>query len=170
MTNVKDILLVDLNDNIQGYGEKLEIHQKGVLHRAFSVFLFDSTNKLILLQKRASSKYHSAGLWSNACCGHPLDEMNTGWYAQKRLKEEMGIYCELTPQFKFTYHAKLDKGLIEHEIDHVYRGVFNGTPSPNPNEVEDYRWISKMQLYDEILAFPQQFSVWFNQVIKHYFL
>jgi len=98
----QDVLLVDSTDSITGYGEKLDVHKKGILHRAFSVLLFDSSETLILLQKRAHNKYHSGGLWTNACCGHPLDKMNTKWYAQKKLYEEMGICCNLVSQFKKT--------------------------------------------------------------------
>lgn len=164
------VILVDENDQAVGTAEKLEAHKNGVLHRAFSVFIFDDQGRL-LLQKRAKSKYHSGGLWSNTCCSHPAPEEDTGVAAVRRLEQEMGLRCELSEIFSFTYKARLDHDLTEHEYDHVLVGISNEDPKPDPEEVEDWKWIGLHPLLDEIQRYPHQFTHWFriclNRVIRY---
>ena len=133
------VILVDENDNELGLMEKLKAHRKGVLHRAFSVFLLNNSNQL-LLQKRALSKYHSPGLWTNTCCSHPRDNETIIEAANRRLAEEMGISSTMKPLLSFIYKAEFDNGLTEHELDHVVVGNFNGQPSINEDEVCDWKW------------------------------
>ncbi len=135
------MVLVDADDRIIGTGDKLETHRKGALHRAFSVIVWNSAGRL-LLQKRAIRKYHSGGLWTNTCCGHPRPEEDIEAAARRRLKEEMGFTCKLSPLGTITYRAELEGGMIEHELVHVFRGLYDGTVAPDPNEAEGYRWAS----------------------------
>src|SRR5436190_13031104 len=137
---MEEVILVDEHDNAIGTMEKMEAHEKGVLHRAFSILLFNAEGQM-LLQKRSKNKYHSSGLWTNTCCSHPLPGEKIEDAARRRLHEEMGI--DLQPEFsyKFIYKTNLDKNLIEYEYDHVFTGVFNGTPVVNKNEVEDWKFI-----------------------------
>src|SRR5690349_17552900 len=125
------VVLVNPDDTPIGTLSKLEAHRTGQLHRAFSVFIRDSNGR-ILLQRRANGKYHSGGLWTNACCGHPRPDEQTRVAAERRLEEEMGIRCDLSRVNTFTYFADLDNGLVEHELDHVFIGTFSGDPSPDP--------------------------------------
>src|SRR6478752_348872 len=138
---MEHVILVDELDNAIGTMEKMEAHQKGILHRAFSILLFNSKGE-ILLQKRALTKYHSGGLWTNTCCSHPGPSEPIEVAARRRLLFEMGI--DVTPSFafKFTYQAALDHGLTEHELDHVFTAVFDGSPQINPEEVEDWRYMA----------------------------
>jgi isopentenyl-diphosphate delta-isomerase len=142
---------------------------EGLLHRAFSVFIFNSEKKL-LLQKRASSKYHCGGLWTNTCCSHPRENENTLEAANRRLHEEMGLQCSLTPLFTFSYKTEFDNGLTEHEIDHVFFGSTDEMPKINSLEVEDYRYIGIEELQLEIKESPQHFTTWFlialNRVLE----
>lgn len=158
--------MVDEQDNAIGSMEKLEAHQKGALHRAISVLLFNSRGEL-LLQKRAKSKYHSGSLWTNTCCSHPLPEETTINAAQRKLKQEMGIDLALRYLFKFQYRAALDNNLIEHEIDHVFVGTFNGEPQLNPDEAEDWKFISREKLDEEILKMPDHYTIWFKRLLSH---
>src|SRR5258708_11693049 len=119
--------------------EKMEAHQKALLHRAFSVFIFNSKGEF-LLQRRALTKYHSAGLWTNACCSHPRPGEETLQAAKRRLKEEIGIETDLTFKTKFTYKTEFDNGLTEHEVDHVFTGYYNEDPKLNHNEADDFKW------------------------------
>ena len=144
----EQLVLVNENDQAIGVGEKIHTHVIGALHRAFSVFIFNSTGQL-LLQKRSSTKYHSRGLWSNTCCGHPRPGESIVEASQRRLSEEMGFDCDVKEVFEFIYQAKLDNGLYEHEFDHVLVGRFNESPTPNPDEVEDWKWPIS-QLFDSI--------------------
>ena len=166
----KEIILVDKEDNEIGLGEKLEVHQKGKLHRAFSVFIFNSRREL-LLQRRAKIKYHSGGLWSNTCDGHPRPNKEIEKEAKKRLREEMGFECDLRRIFSFTYRRKAGD-LIENEIDHILVGKFEGKPRPNKEEVEDWRWVDYSQLKKEVRDNPQNYTSWFklifNKAIKEY--
>ena len=155
------VILVDEQDNELGVMPKMEAHLKGVLHRAFSVFLFNDNGEL-LLQKRASSKYHSPSLWTNTCCSHPRKNETIIAAAQRRLQEEMGISADLSVQFSFKYKAELDQGLIEHELDHVLIGTFNGKPELNAEEAEDWKYISTAELTKEIQKHPNQFTEWFK--------
>lgn len=155
------VITVDENDVPTGQSEKLEAHQKALLHRAFSVFIFNEKGE-ILLQQRAFSKYHSGGLWTNTCCGHPRPGENTLDAAKRRLQEEMGFVCELDHQFTFTYRAMLDNDLTEYEIDHVYFGQFDSTLNPDKNEVNAYKWISIEELASQLNEHPENFTAWFS--------
>jgi len=154
------VVLVDNNDNAIGTMEKQQAHVEGVLHRAFSIFIFNSENKL-LLQKRASSKYHCGGLWTNSCCSHPRENELILDAANRRLQEEMGMQCELKPLFNFIYKAEFENGLTEHEYDHVFAGQSDQIPELNTEEVEDYRYIGLEELQTEIKVSPQNFTPWF---------
>ena len=164
---MEQVLLVDENDQEIGIMEKMQAHREGLLHRAFSVLIFNSKNEL-LLQKRAVKKYHSGGLWTNTCCSHPRPEEQIVTAANRRLKEEMGIQAELNPLFHFIYKTELDNDMIEHELDHVLIGTSDSLPNLNPEEAEDYRFISLAELNKEIKAFPDNFTVWFKIIIQHY--
>jgi len=137
---MESVVLVDEHDNAVGIMEKMEAHQKGLLHRAFSILLFNNKGEM-LLQKRASQKYHSGGLWTNTCCSHPLPGETMTNATSRKLKQEMGIDTNIEFAFKFIYKSPLDKDLVEHEFDHVFIGTFNGTPSINKEEVEDWKFI-----------------------------
>ncbi len=167
------VILVDVNDLEIGTMEKLEAHQKGFLHRAFSIFIFNSKGEM-LLQKRAAEKYHTGNLWSNSCCSHPLPGENFEICLDRKLMQEMGIGCSLEPAFTFTYKADLDNGLTEYELDHIYTGIYNGVPSPNPLEVSDWRFVSMKALTKELDDSPEQFTPWFRLLFepltRHYFL
>lgn len=160
----KEIILVDEKDNEVGTGEKMQVHQAGLLHRCFSIFIFNSKGEL-LLQKRAKSKYHSGGLWSNTCCSHPRPNQNLKEEAKRRLKEEMGIDCDLKEIFSFIYKAKLGN-LIEYEFDHVFFGKFDGNPKPNKREVEDWKWINPKELKKDIKENPQKYTFWFKKILN----
>ena len=158
-------MLVDANDAQLGSEAKLPAHQLGLLHRAFSVFLFDPRGRL-LLQRRAAGKYHSGGLWTNTCCSHPRPGEAVAAAARRRLRQEMGIDCPLEPAFQFVYCAALDHGLTEHEYDHVLVGRFQGEPAPDPAEVDDWRWAAAGEVLRELEAAPERFTVWFRIAIQ----
>lgn len=157
------IIVVDENDNEKGSIEKLEAHKKGILHRAFSIFVFNDNNKL-LLQKRLQSKYHSGGLWTNTCCSHPRYGESLETAVHRRLIEEMGFDCNLNEIFSFIYKAQLET-LIEHEYDHVFIGNYNGDVIPNENEVEDFKWVNIDELKEDIKNNPHSYTVWFKKSI-----
>lgn len=157
---MEQVILVDENDREIGLMEKMEAHEKGLLHRAFSVFLFNEKNEL-LLQKRASSKYHSGGLWTNTCCSHPRQNESITEAGSRRLMEEMGIVAEATPEFSFIYKAELDNGLTEHELDHVLIGTFNGIPKINTEEVEDWKFVSMEFIEKDLKIHPEKYTAWF---------
>jgi isopentenyl-diphosphate delta-isomerase len=156
-----DVILVDEQDNAIGTMGKMEVHEKAILHRAFSVFIFNDKGEM-LLQKRADNKYHSAGLWTNTCCSHPRPGEDTSAAAQKRLQEEMGFNTPLTKAFSFLYKAFFDNGLTEHEYDHVFTGVYNGLIQPNTHEVSDYCYLSIEQIKSNIQTHPDHFTEWFK--------
>jgi len=158
-----NVILVDKWDNPIGTEEKILAHKEGKLHRCFSIFLFNKKGEL-LIQKRAKSKYHSGGLWSNTCCSHPKPKKNLKEEAKKRLKEEMGIECDLNEIFSFTYNIKVGD-LIEHEFDHVFLGRFEGNPKPTPKEVEDWKWINKRELQKDIKENPEKYTAWFKIIL-----
>jgi len=158
------IALVDENDHITGYAEKLKVHQEGLLHRAFSVFVFNDKNEL-LLQQRAFHKYHSPGLWTNTCCSHLLEGMSMEDCVHSRLSHEMGFDCEVEFEFPFTYKARFDNGLTEFETDHVYFARWKGEPKPNADEVADFKWISVSELEIEMKQHPEEFTYWFLHII-----
>ena len=153
------VVLVDPSDREVGTEEKLAAHQRGALHRAFSVFVFNASGQL-LLQRRAASKYHSAGLWSNTCCGHPRPHEPTSDAAARRLHEEMGISCALDHVGSFIYRAALEHGLIEHELDHVFTGDSDARPVMNDAEVAQWRWVDRATLVDEMTTEPERFTAW----------
>lgn len=155
------VVLVDRDDNQLGLMEKMEAHEKGLLHRAFSVFLFNSKGEM-LLQQRAFSKYHSGGLWTNACCSHPRDGEDTIAAAHRRLEEEMGFDCEIKKAFHFIYKSALDNNLTEHELDHVFIGQYEGAIVPNPEEVESYQYIPVPELVKDVENNPQNYTEWFK--------
>ena len=160
-----DVILVDESDREVGVMEKMEVHQKALLHRAFSVFIFNANGDM-LLQKRAITKYHSGGLWTNACCSHPSPGMLTELAAAKRLQEEMGFRTQLTKAFDFIYKAPFDNGLTEHEFDHVFIGSYDGEIIPNPAEVGDYHYRSMAAIEEELSSHPEQYTVWFKIAFK----
>ena len=155
------VILVDKNDNELGIMEKQEAHVKGLLHRAFSVFIFNDKNEL-LLQRRAVNKYHSGGLWTNTCCSHPRQNEKTEDAAKRRLLEEMGMRSTLKKQFDFVYKAKLDNNLYEHELDHVFFGFTNDLPIINPEEVEEYTYKTLEDIGNEMKAIPDKYTEWFK--------
>ena len=164
----ENVILVDNNDNQVGLMPKLEAHQKGLLHRAFSVFIFNSKYEL-LLQKRASSKYHSAGLWTNTCCSHPREGEKTLDAANRRLIEEMGIQTSLRKVHDFIYRAELDNDLTEHEFDHVFYGVYNEDPVINKDEADDFKWIDMDSLNEDIRTNGNNYTVWFKIAFKYFY-
>lgn len=157
------VVLVDGDDREVGTAEKLEAHRTARLHRAFSVFVLNSGNEL-LLQKRARRKYHSGGLWSNTCCGHPRPGEATEAAAHRRLFEEMGFDCPLTRAFSFTYRAELD-GLTEHELDHVFLGLHEADPDPDPAEAEGWRWAATDEVQRDLERRPEAYTVWFRLLL-----
>ncbi len=156
------VIVVDDRDREQGTEGKLAAHKAGLLHRAFSVFVLDSRGR-VLLQRRAAGKYHSALLWSNTCCGHPRPGETTHDAARRRLQEEMGFACPLSEAFSFTYRAELEGGLVEHEIDHVLIGQFDGIPAPNPEEVDSWAWADIEDLHEDLRVNPGRYSAWLPQ-------
>ncbi len=159
ITMDEEVVLVDENDAPIGSMAKLAAHEAGALHRAFSVFLFDGEGRL-LLQQRARSKYHSGGLWTNTCCGHPRPKEPTLLAAQRRLMEEMGIDAILESQFTFTYKASFENGLQEHELDHVYFGTWTRGCAPDPSEVEDHRYMAMQELDADMSKRPGLYTAW----------
>jgi isopentenyl-diphosphate delta-isomerase len=141
--------------------EKIEAHEKGLLHRAFSVFIFNEHGEM-LLQQRAPGKYHSPNLWTNACCSHPAPGEEVSAAAHRRLKEEMGFDTELEKAFAFTYRAEFENGLTEHEFDHVFVGRYNGPVNPDPLEVSRYRYLNLRELRKELQEQPGLFTEWFK--------
>jgi len=162
---MQEVILVDEQDQETGRMEKMKAHQLGLLHRAFSIFIFNDQNEW-LLQRRAMHKYHSGGLWTNACCSHPAPGEEVLTSAGNRLFEEMGFTTPLCSHSSFTYHARLANGLIEHEFDHVLIGNYKGPVMPNPDEVMDYKWIPYTELHENVLNQPEAFTVWFLKVYQ----
>ena len=160
-----EVILVDERDNETGAMEKIEAHRKGVLHRAFSVLIFNSNGDL-LIQKRAGTKYHSAGLWTNTCCSHPRPGELIEVAVRRRLLEEMGIEVVLTFSYKFIYKINLDGGLTEHELDYVFTGTVDDAPQANPTEVDEWRFISLSDLQNEIDKNPLGFTYWFKIILN----
>jgi len=165
----QNLILVDEQDNITGYGEKLKVHQDGQLHRAFSLFVVNESHQL-MLQRRAVEKYHSGGLWANTCCSHPLKDEEREDTIHRRLLEEMGFDCELSPLFHFIYRAELDNGLTEYELDQVYLGFYEGAPVPNPDEVCDWKWIGVEELKKDIKTNPEKYAYWLKAAFDEFYL
>jgi isopentenyl-diphosphate delta-isomerase len=164
----EQVILVDKDDKQVGLMSKLEAHEKGVLHRAFSIFIFNSKYEL-LLQKRASSKYHSGGLWTNTCCSHPREGEDTLDAANRRLNEEMGIKTSLRKVYDFIYKAELDNQLTEHEFDHVFYGVFDNDPILNKDEAEDFKWVDMETLNNDIIKDEDNYTVWFKIAFEYFY-
>jgi isopentenyl-diphosphate delta-isomerase len=158
---MEQVILVNERDEITGIEEKIKAHFLGVLHRAFSIFIFNTDGQL-LLQKRASTKYHSRGLWSNTCCGHPRLGESIINASRRRLWEEMGFDCEVNESFEFIYQTELDNDLIEHEYDHVLIGKFDGSPNPSRDEVDDWKWIDMETLKLDMRENPETYTYWFR--------
>ena len=163
---MENVILVDKQDNMIGAMEKLEVHRKGLLHRAYSILVFNAKEKL-LLQKRTVSKYHSGGLWSNACCSHPAPDESMADATRQRLRHEMGIDLQPEFAFKFIYKCELDKGLIEHEFDHVFTGLYDDAPSINPSEVDDWKFIDVKTLRNDLERNPEKYTTWFKLIMNH---
>ncbi|RYD79563.1 MAG: isopentenyl-diphosphate Delta-isomerase [Sphingobacteriales bacterium] len=161
MAATHEVILVNEHDEEIGTMEKMEAHQKAVLHRAFSVFIFNSRGEM-LLQQRAGHKYHSAGLWTNACCSHPAPGEATIDAANRRLIEELGFTTPLNKLFSFTYKSQFDNGLTEHEYDHVYSGTYDGKIRPNPDEVKDYCFKKLEDIEESLASHPARFTSWFH--------
>jgi isopentenyl-diphosphate delta-isomerase len=153
--------------------EKMQAHSEGKLHRAISVFIFNSKGEM-LLQQRAEGKYHSGGLWTNACCSHPMPNETTDDAAVRRLKEEMGLQCELKYAFHFIYKTKFENGLTEHEFDHVYIGTTDVQPVPDPQEVAAWKYMPVEEIKTELKKNPKQFTAWFRLIMeeidRHHFV
>lgn len=161
----EEVVLVDIFDNELGVMEKIEAHEKGALHRAFSIFIFNSKGE-VLLQKRAKSKYHCGELWSNTCCSHPRKNESLDDATARRLYEEMGMKVELLPSFSFIYKAELDHNLTEHELDHVYIGYSNDIPLYNTDEVEGYCYLSPEDLLLGFEKHPEEYTPWLKICFK----
>jgi len=162
------INLVDAAGNRVGSMERMAVHRAGALHEAFSIFIMNSRGEM-MLQKRSRRKYHSAGLWSNACCGHPRPGESVESAASRRLMEEMGVDCELRKLFEFVYRVDFNNGLTEHEYDHVLVGIFDGEPILNSEEVEETRWIEPDALRQEIDSHSEQYTYWFKASVDKVF-
>ncbi len=161
------VVLVNPQDEVLGLMEKMQAHENALLHRAFSVFLFNDKGEM-LLQQRAAGKYHSPLQWTNACCSHPRENESYLDAAKRRLQEELGISTELTERFNFLYKADVGQGLWEHELDYVFTGEYNGDFALNPEEVADIKYISIDELKREIEEFPERYTEWFKIIWDEY--
>lgn len=161
---MEKVILVDEHDVEKGSMEKMEAHQKGLLHRAVSILVFNDQDEM-LMQKRASSKYHSANLWTNTCCSHPRVGENVLAAAERRLQEEMGMTVRLEKKFDFIYRAELDHGLIEHEFDHVFFGRSNQNPVLNLKEASAFRWMTLVQVKEDLIQNPSEYTEWFKILV-----
>ncbi len=159
--DMTQVILVDEEDKPTGFLEKMEAHKKGLLHRAFSVFIFNSRGEM-LIQQRATNKYHSGGLWTNACCSHPNPGEETPAAAQRRLKEELNVDIPLEKIFDFIYNVKIDRGLTEHEFDHVFAGEYEGEINFNKKEVMDLCYKDMQAIRDSLETHPQKYTIWFH--------
>ena len=162
------VVLVDENDNQIGLMYKLEAHEKAVLHRAFSVFIFNNKNEL-MLQRRALNKYHSPGLWTNTCCSHQRDGEANLDAGKRRLQEEMGFETALKETTSFIYKAPFDNGLTEHELDHILVGHYNGEPKINPEEVDSWKWMALGDVKNDIIKHPERYTAWFKIIFEKFY-
>ncbi len=160
-----EVILVDTNDKPVGTMEKMEAHEKALLHRAISVFIFNDKGEW-LLQQRTFDKYHSKGLWTNTSCSHPFPGEDSIAAANRRLSEEMGLSADLKEIFSFTYKQELENGLTEHEFDHVFIGYSNELPKPNPAEVMNFKYISTVDLKSDVAKQPEKYTVWFKLIFE----
>jgi isopentenyl-diphosphate delta-isomerase len=163
---MEKVLVVNEQDQVLGSMDKMEAHRRGILHRAFSIVIFNLDGE-ILLQKRSKDKYHSGGLWTNACCSHPAPGESIDEATRRRLKHEMGIDLQPDFAYKFIYESKLDNGLTEHELDYVYTGIFDGVPTVNKQEVEDWKFMNMKSLRDDLELNPDQYTIWFKLIMNH---
>jgi isopentenyl-diphosphate delta-isomerase len=164
----ENVILVNSNDEQIGLMPKLEAHQKAVLHRAFSVFILNDKNE-IMLQQRAQYKYHSPLLWTNTCCSHQREGETNLQAGSRRLYEEMGFVAELKELFHFIYKAPFDNGLTEHELDHVMIGYYNDEPKINPEEVEHWKWMSIEDVQSDMQIHPEVYTVWFKIIFDEFY-
>jgi len=164
----EQVILVNEKDEPIGLMGKMEAHEKAVLHRAFSVFVFNDKNEL-MLQQRAAEKYHSPLLWANTCCSHQRDGETNLEAGKRRLQEEMGFVCELQEKFSFIYKAPFDNGLTEHELDHVMIGEFNEEPNINNEEVAAYKWMSLKAIKNDMEEKPEIYTAWFKIIFEEFY-
>ena len=164
----ENVILVNENDEPIGLMPKLEAHEKAVLHRAFSVFILNEKNQL-MLQQRAHHKYHSPLLWTNTCCSHQREGESNLQAGNRRLREEMGFQAELKELFHFIYKAPFDNGLTEHELDHVMIGYYNENPVINPEEVEAWKWMDIEAVKEDISVHPELYTVWFKIIFEEFY-
>ena len=164
----EQVILVDENDKQIGLMPKMEAHEKALLHRAFSVFIFNDKNEL-MLQKRAMHKYHSPGLWTNTCCSHQRDGETNIVAGKRRLQEEMGFSVELKESISFIYKAPFDNGLTEHEYDHILIGNYNDDPVINLEEVDSWKWMSLQEVKKDILEHPEFYTEWFKIIFDKFY-
>jgi isopentenyl-diphosphate delta-isomerase len=164
----EQVILVDENDNQLGLMPKMEAHEKAVLHRAFSVFIFNKKGEL-MLQQRAAHKYHSPLLWTNTCCSHQRNGESNLEAGKRRLQEEMGFTADLKEVFSFTYKAPFDNGLTEHELDHVMVGYYEDTPNINKEEVEDFKWMLLEDVKSDMVKNPSEYTEWFKIIFEKSF-
>lgn len=162
------VILVNDKDEQVGLMEKIEAHEKALLHRAFSVFILNDKNE-IMLQQRAHDKYHSPGLWTNTCCSHQREGESNIDAGKRRLMEEMGFQTELRELFNFIYIAPFDNGLTEHELDHVMIGTFNEEPVINPREAASWKWMDALSIKEDINKHPEEYTEWFKIIFKEYY-
>jgi len=163
----ENVILVNEQDQELGLMEKIEAHRKGLLHRAFSVFIINSHGEL-MLQQRAHHKYHSGGLWTNTCCSHPRHGETIEEASHRRLQEEMGFDCHMNKLFDFIYRADLDQGLTENEFDHLLVGYYDGEPVINPEEVADWKWMSLDKVEKELVNNPNEYTAWFKIIFERF--
>ncbi|WP_442844748.1 isopentenyl-diphosphate Delta-isomerase [Leeuwenhoekiella sp. H156] len=162
------VILVDEHDNQVGLMPKMEAHEKALLHRAFSVFVFNK-DKELMIQQRALSKYHSPGLWTNTCCSHQREGESNIAAGKRRLMEEMGFTTDLAENISFIYKAPFDNGLTEHEFDHILTGTFDGEPNLNPEEVAAWKWISLPDVKTDIEQNPHIYTEWFKIIFEKFY-
>lgn len=167
MQEIENVVLITEQDEPIGLMEKQQAHIAGVLHRAFSVFVFNDKGEL-LIQQRAHEKYHTPGLWTNTCCSHPRQGETYEEAAIRRLQEEMGFTCPIEFQFSFQYKADVGEGLTEHELDHVFKGIYNENPKINPEEVASFKWIDFNELQIDVEEHPEKYTPWFKIILKEY--
>ena len=164
----EQVILVNENDEQIGLMPKMEAHKKAILHRAFSVFIFNGKNEL-MLQQRALHKYHSPGLWTNTCCSHQREGESNLQAGKRRLQEEMGFVTDLTETTSFIYKAPFDNGLTEHEYDHILVGRYHNAPNINPDEVADWKWMTLEAVKEDIRAKPEIYTAWFKIIFDKFY-
>ncbi len=164
----EQVILVDENDNQIGLMPKMEAHEKALLHRAFSVFVFNDKNEL-MLQQRALHKYHTPGLWTNTCCSHQREGETNLAAGKRRLQEEMGFTTDLEETTSFIYKAPFENGLTEHEYDHIMIGYFNEKPNINPDEVADWKWMSLEAVKADMKTNPDIYTAWFKIIFEKFY-